>query len=43
MKGIDKMSEIKTVEGLIKEIEKQDDGIIKDGKGVEVKDDIKNK
>lgn len=34
MKGIDKMSEIKTVEDLIKEIEKQDDGIIKDGKGV---------
>lgn len=43
MKGIDKMSEIKTVEDLIKEIEKQDDGIIKDGKGVEVKDDTKNK
>lgn len=37
------MSEIKTVEDLIKEIEKQDDGIIKDGKGVEVKDDTENK
>ena len=37
------MSEVKTVEDLIKEIEAQDDGIVKDGKGVEVKDDTKNK
>lgn len=27
------MAEIKTVEDLIKEIESQDDGVIKDGKG----------
>lgn len=37
------MAEIKTVEDLIKEIEKQDDGIIKDGKGVEDKNDTENK
>lgn len=37
------MAEIKTVEDLIKEIETQDDGIFKDGKGVEVKDDTENK
>lgn len=37
------MAEIKTVEDLIKEIEAQDDGIIKDGKGVEDKNGTKNK
>lgn len=37
------MSEVKTVEDLTKEIETQDDGIVKDGKGVEVKDDTENK
>lgn len=37
------MTEVNTVEGLIKDIETQDDGIVKDGKGVEVKDDTKNK
>lgn len=37
------MAEVKTVEDLIKEIETQDDGIVKDGKGVEVKDDTENK
>lgn len=37
------MAEVNTVEELIKEIETQDDGIVKDGKGVEVKDDNENK
>ena len=37
------MAEVNTVEDLIKEIETKDDGIVKDGKGVEVKDDIENK
>jgi len=37
------MAEVNTVEDLIKEIKTQDDGIVKDGKGVEVKDDTENK
>lgn len=33
------MTEIKTVEDLIREIESQDDGVIKDGKGTGKEED----